>query len=117
MASEPRTLRIYVTSVGTRPFEEWIESFKNRELQATILARLERVRLGLLGDWKLVGGGVLELRVNAGPGYRVYVGQDGRSIVILLCGGSKATQRGDIANAKRYWADYRSRKNANKRIV
>lgn len=85
--------------------------------QARVLVRLERVRLGSLGDWKSVGEGVQELRIDAGPGYRVYFGQDGKWIVILLCGGKKATQRKDIADAKRYWQDYRSGKDAKKRTI
>ena len=108
MAAEPRVLRIYVTPDGRRPFEDWLNSLKNLAAQARILARLERVRLGLLGDCKPVGEGVSELRVDTGPGYRVYFGQQGRSIVILLCGGSKATQQKDIAAARAFWKDYRS---------
>ena len=63
------------------------------------------------GRWRF------ELRVETGPGYRVYFGRDGKTLVVLLCGGSKATQRKDIADAKRYWRDYRSRKHAAKRAV
>ena len=86
-----------------------MNSLKNLEAQGRILARLERVRLGLLGDCKPVGGGVFELRVDTGPGYRVYFGEEERTVVILLCGGSKATQRRDLAAARSYWKDYRSR--------
>lgn len=117
MRSGPRVLRIYSTSNGRRPFEEWIDSLKDQTTQARILVRLERVRLGNLGDWKPVGEGVGELRIDVGPGYRVYLGRDGDSIVILLCGGSKATQRKDIAEAKSYWSDYRSRTDATKRTI
>lgn len=117
METQPRALRIYVTQGGKRPFQEWIESLKNMQAQGRILARLERVRLGLLGDCKAVGDGVSELRVDAGPGYRVYFGQEGRQVVILLCGGSKATQSADIAAAKALWKDYRSREDAKKRTV
>ena len=81
------------------------------------MVRLERVRLGNLGDWKAVGEGVSELRIEAGPGYRVYYGQDGKSIVILLCGGSKATQTRDIKHAKLYWQDYKRRQDAGKRSL
>ena len=102
-------LRIYVTRDGKRPFEEWIHTLKDVGAQGRILARLERVRLGLPGDCKSLGEGVAELRVDVGPGYRVYFGQDGRSIVVLLCGESKARQRRDIAAAKMFWKDYRSR--------
>ena len=90
---------------------------KDHEAQGRVLARLERVRLGLLGDCKSVGGGVSELRIDTGPGYRVYFGQDGRSLVILFCGGSKATQRKDIADAREFWKDYKSRKDAKKRTL
>ena len=85
--------------------------------QARVFVRLERVRLGNLGDCKPVGDGVSELRVKAGPGYRVYFGRDGRTLVVLLCGGNKATQRKDIADAKKYWWDYRSGKHATKRTI
>ena len=66
------------------------------------------VRLGNPGNSKAVGEGVYELRMDSGPGYRVYFGQAADSIVILLCAGTKGTQTRDIARAKRYWADYRS---------
>jgi len=94
-----------------------MHTLKDVEAQGRILARLERVRLGLLGDSKSVGEGVSELRVDSGPGYRVYFGQDGRSTVVLLCGGSKAGQQKDIANAKAFWKDYRSRQDAKKRSI
>ncbi len=117
MPGEPKGLEIYVTPDGKRPFQEWLASLKDYEAQGRVLARLERVRLGLTGDSKSVGAGVSELRIDAGPGYRVYFGQEGRSIVILLCGGSKATQRKDITEARAFLKDYRSRKDAKKRTV
>lgn len=72
-----------------------------------ILARLARVRLGNLGDCKPVGEGVSELRVDYGPGYRVYFGQKGRTLVVLLCGGDKRTQDRDIRLAKLYWREFK----------
>jgi len=117
MAAEPIELRIYAAPDGKKPFREWVDALKDFEAQGRILARLERIRLGLLGDCKSVGDGILELRVDTGPGYRVYFGKDGRSVVILLCGGSKASQRKDIANAKEFWKDYRRRKDAKQRSV
>jgi putative addiction module killer protein len=117
MAAEPGELRIYRAPDGKQPFREWIDSLKDFAAQGRILARLERVRLGLLGDSKPVGEGVYELRIDAGPGYRVYFGKDGRSVVILLCGGRKASQPKDIAGAREFWKDYRSRKDAKKRSL
>ncbi|NJO12782.1 MAG: type II toxin-antitoxin system RelE/ParE family toxin [Gammaproteobacteria bacterium] len=76
---------------------------------ARIAARLERLTDGHFGDWKSIGGGVYELRVDAGPGYRVYYGRDGAAIILLLCGGDKSTQRRDIERAHAYWKDYKAR--------
>jgi putative addiction module killer protein len=117
MADSPRKFRIYSAADARQPFREWIDSLKDRETQARILVRMERIRLGNLGDCKSPGGGVSELRIATGPGYRVYFGQLGKTVVVLLCGGIKATQRKDIAEAKAYWQDYRSRTNANQRIL
>ena len=70
-------------------------------------AQVDRLRLGLAGDWKSIGEGVFELRVHEGRGYRVYFGRDGKALVILLCGGDKSTQRRDIDLARAYWRAYR----------
>ena len=70
-----------------------------------IQSRLRRLEAGLYGDCELVGGGVFELRLFFGPGYRVYFGKDGDNIVVLLCGGDKSTQQQDIEAAKIYWKE------------
>jgi putative addiction module killer protein len=98
---EPIELRIY----GGR-FSKWVDSNKDKRAAAIIRARLNRMRLGNFGDSKAVGGGVEELRIDFGPGYRVYFGRDGESVVILLCGGSKQTQSKDIHTAQALWKDY-----------
>ena len=75
--------------------------------------RLRRVEEGNLGDWKAVGGGVRELRVHEGHGFRVYFAQDGKEVVILLLGAAKKTKRQqtqDISQAMTYWTDYKERK-------
>jgi len=86
-----------------------MSGLKDGRLRQTINARVKRLAQGNLGDCRSVGEGVMELRIDYGPGYRVYFGQIGREIVILLCGGSKQTQSWDIIKAKSYWRDYRSR--------
>jgi putative addiction module killer protein len=100
----PKEVVVFRTSEGHAPFEEWLRDLKDQNAVARILARLGRVRLGNLGDCRSVGEGVSELRVDYGPGYRVYFGQHRRTVVVLLCGGDKRTQDRDIRQAKRYWA-------------
>ncbi|WP_455378076.1 type II toxin-antitoxin system RelE/ParE family toxin [Petrachloros mirabilis] len=104
-----KELRIYVTEDGREPFSEWIASLRNIKAHAKIRVRLDQVRLGNLGDCRGVGEGVQELRLDYGPGYRVYFGQEGATIVLLLCGGDKNTQSNDIDTAKQYWNEYRRR--------
>ena len=90
------------------PFEEWLDDLKDKRAVARVLARLARVRLGNLGDCKPVGEGVSELRVDYGPGYRVYFGQKGRTLVVLLCGGDKRTQDRDIRLARQFWQEFKA---------
>ena len=99
----------YVTEEGDNLFHSWLNSLKDRVARARIRVRLNRVRLGNFGDCKPVGKGVGELRVDYGPGYRVYYGKAETSIVILLCGGSKKSQTKDIQLAQVYWADFQRR--------
>jgi putative addiction module killer protein len=107
--AHPRQIELYVTSDGSSPFEEWLSNLKDRQARVRIRIRLERLRLGNFGDCKFVGSGIFELRVDYGPGYRVYFGQQGDALVILLCGGDKKSQAADIKNANKFWEDYRAR--------
>ncbi|MBE9225026.1 type II toxin-antitoxin system RelE/ParE family toxin [Phormidium sp. LEGE 05292] len=113
MEVQPREIRRYITLNGRIPFLEWYYSLRDRKTQYKIDTRLERVELGNLGNYRSVGEGVFELKINYGPGYRIYFGQIGTTIVLLLCGGDKSTQQEDINQAKEYWADYEKRENAN----
>jgi putative addiction module killer protein len=88
------------------PFSDWLASLKDARAVGIVRARLNRIRLGNFGDCKSVGGGVEELRIDYGPGYRVYYGREGSLVVILLCGGRKGTQARDILRAQRYWKEY-----------
>ncbi len=85
----------------TEVFSTWLAALSNKQAKARILARLDSVRLGNLGDTKSLGGGIHEFRVHVGPGYRVYFSQHRGVVLILLCGGDKSTQSRDIARAKR----------------
>jgi putative addiction module killer protein len=100
----------YRTLEGRFPYREWVESIADKAARAAVLARVDRLAFGTFGDWKAVGDGVCELRVHLGAGYRVYFGREGKTVVILLCGGEKRSQDADIRRAKRYWKDYEARK-------
>jgi len=84
----------------TAAFREWIDGLADRRATERISQRLARVGAGLMGDVKSVGGGVWELRVDHGPGYRLYFVQRGLIVILLLCGGTKGTQRRDIQRAR-----------------
>ena len=107
----PRRVRNYVTPEGREPYEEWVNSYRNRKTRAIIRERVNRLHLGNFGDYKRLTADLYELRIHYGPGYRVYFGMVDRVIVILLCGGSKKTQRRDIERAKEYWEELRRRTN------
>ena len=102
----PREILEYMDRKGRVPFRYWLERLKDRKAAAIIEARLTRVRMGNLGNSKSVGHGVSELKIDFGPGYRVYFGEDSGRVVVLLIGGDKKTQSADIKLAQQYWADY-----------
>ena len=85
----------------TEIFAKWLAALRDARAKARLLARLDSARLGNLGDAKPVGGGVSEMRIDVGPGIRVYFTRRRRIIVILLCGGDKSTQTRDITRAQR----------------
>ena len=89
----------------TEEFDRWLSDLRDQVGKAKVLARIRRLELGNPGDVRNVGEGVSELRIDFGPGYRAYYKQTGRTIVLLLCGGDKSTQEGDIRKAKRLAAE------------
>lgn len=99
---------IYQDNNGKEPFIEWIESLRDSVIRRRILQRIFRLQSGNYGDCKSLKEGVYELRLMFGAGYRVYFGEDGETIVVLLCGGDKSTQKKDIVQAKAYWKEYLS---------
>ena len=99
----------YQLEDGREPFSEWLNGLRDKMAQARIRLRLRQVEAGNLGDCEPVGEGVLELRVHVGAGYRVYCGRHGKTVVLLLCGGDKASQVRDIEQAKQLWTEWKRR--------
>ena len=102
-------VREYVDAGGRSPFTKWLRAL-NVQAAAKVATALERIADGNLSNVKGVGGGVLEYRVDFGPGYRIYFGRDGDRLVILLAGGTKTRQRLDVRQAQVNREDYRKRK-------
>lgn len=98
-----------MTPSGREPYEDWVNSLRDRKTRAVIRERINRLHLGNFGDHRRLTGDLYELRIHYGPGYRVYLGDLSGVIVILLCGGSKKRQSRDIQKAKEYWEEFRSR--------
>lgn len=109
MQTFPYTIEYYVTESGGIPFKDWLEGMRDVAGRAKVRVRLDRARLGNLGDHRSVGEGVSELRIDFGPGYRVYFGLAGERMILLLLGGDKGSQEKDIVRAKEFWRDHQRR--------
>jgi putative addiction module killer protein len=99
-------VRYYVAANGEAPFAEWFAGL-DVTAGAKIVRALARIEQGNLSNVKGVGEGVLEFRIDFGPGYRIYFGRDGETIVVLLTGGTKKRQQRDIDTARAYWHEYK----------
>jgi putative addiction module killer protein len=102
-------LREYVDAKGRSPYRDWLVKLDAAAI-ARVIAAVLRLQCGNLSSAKSVGAGVSELRLDFGPGYRVYFGRDGERLVILLAGGSKRRQQADIEAARMRWVEYKRRK-------
>ena len=89
----------------TTEFDAWLAGLRDAKALVKIITRVQRLELGNAGDVKAVGGGVSEMRIDYGAGYRVYYKQTGKTVVLLLCGGDKSTQAQDIRRAKQLAAE------------
>ncbi len=90
----------------TETFRKWRLRLKEERVRVLIASRLDRLAYGNAGDVKPVGHGISELRIDSGPGYRIYFQKKGNTVIVLLCGGDKSTQAKDIATAKRLLAEW-----------
>lgn len=102
-------VEVYQTADGKQPITHWLRNLKDVQARSRIRVRVSRLQLGNFGDCKSVGGGLLELRIDHGPGYRVYLARRGDTLVLLLSGGDKRMQAQDIKQARVYLADYEQR--------
>lgn len=99
----------YAKEDGLEPFTEWLSSLRDIQAKISIRRRIDRFAIGNPGSTKSLRGGVSEIKIDMGPGYRVYYAHHGQTIVLLLCGGDKGTQDADIAKAVGYWEDWKNR--------
>jgi putative addiction module killer protein len=103
------TVLEYVDGNGRSPFRRWFESL-NTPAVSRVITALTRIGEGNFSNVKAVGGAIFEYRIDFGPGYRIYFGRDGDTVVIVLAGGTKKRQQDDIHTAQERWADYKRRK-------
>lgn len=103
-------IRHYLTASGKDTYQQWLDKLKDLKGRVAIQRRIDRLAGGNFGDHRFCRDGVWELRIDFGPGYRVYYAQERETIVLLLSGGSKRTQSADIKDAVDYWRDYQRRK-------
>ena len=102
-------IRRYRTSDGKVVLSDWLRSLRDAKARIAIDRRIIRMELGNFGDHKFCRDGVWELRIDVGPGYRVYYAMAGTTVVLLLSGGDKRTQDADISRAEEYWRDWQRR--------
>jgi putative addiction module killer protein len=102
-------VRHYVTTEGKDLIADWLRSLRDAQAKAAIIRRLNRLEQGNFGDFRPLREGVHELRIDVGPGYRVYYARSDLMVMLLLCGGDKRTQDADIDRACGCWRDWRRR--------
>ena len=103
-------IRVYKSQMGVEPFSNWFDGIKSLRAQQKIVKSLNKMERGLMSDVKSLGDGVMEYRIHFEKGYRIYFGNDGMDIVVLLVGSDKSNQSKEIENAKNYWKDYLTQK-------
>lgn len=101
----------YTSPEGKDPYRDWLLNLADRQARARVVTRINRMAAGNFGDCKPLGSGVWELRVDWGPGYRVYYAQTGKRLILLLAGGDKRKQQADIEAAIDRWLDWQGREN------
>ena len=101
------SIKLLETDEGKVPFKEWYDSLRDKVTKVRVRRRLDRVELGNFGDTQSVGEGIYELRLHFGSGYRVYFARVGNTVIVLVGGGDKSSQKTDIAQAQALWRKYK----------
>ena len=112
MDAKVRSVEYYTTSAGKQPVRSWLSGIKDSLTQAILYKRIRQAGLGNFGKIRNVDDGVNELKIDYGPGYRVYFGIYQGELILLLVGGTKRTQQSDIEKARDYWAQWQKEKNS-----
>jgi putative addiction module killer protein len=102
-------VKTYQDANGRKPYADWLDSLADNKTKARIVVRVNRMAAGNFGDCKTLRDGVQELKIDVGPGYRVYVSKQGSMLVLLLCGGDKSDQSRDIERAIACLNDWKQR--------
>jgi putative addiction module killer protein len=103
------SVKYFKTTSGKIPLKQWLNDLSDMETRVAIELRIDRILLGNLGNCNTLGGGLHELKIYIGPGYRIYFGKVGQQIILLLCAGDKKSQPKDIVKARKYLKDYKMR--------
>ena len=99
----------YLTDDGHDPFKDWLANLADRQARARVVVRIQRMAAGNFGDCKPIAGGVWELRIDYGLGYRVYYARTGAKLILILIGGDKRKQQAEIETALEYWKNWNRR--------
>ena len=99
----------YIDSKGSSLYAKWLGKLRDAKARARIILQVDRMELGLFGDFRPVGKGLSEIRIHYDPGFRVYYAKPGKRLYLLLCAGNKTTQAKDIKGARALWKDYQQR--------
>lgn len=105
-STRKREIIYFADANGKEPYSEWLKTLRDAQTRQRIIRRIDRMEAGNYGDFKALKNGLFELRLFFGSGYRIYFGEDGDTVVVLLCGGDKSTQDKDIDAARDYWKEY-----------
>lgn len=105
----PYSIKVYETMRGKRPFQQWLDDLPGMKIRVRMELRIDRLTMGNLGQCKALNAGLYELKIDMGPGYRIYFGKIGQQIILLLCAGDKKSQKTDIIKAREYLKDYKMR--------